>query len=149
MRLFSTLLALLVLLTPAMAASPIKVTADNFTIEDSKSQATFTGNVVVLRTDLTVYADVVTVEYGSGGMEDIQAFVATGHVRLVTKDQDARSERATYNPSTQMMRMTGNVTVVNATGTLNGPELLLNLADNTTIFNGGKAGRVTGVFTPQ
>lgn len=149
MRFLLSLLAALLLASPAFAASPIKVTADTFTIDDTKSQATFSGNVIILRTGLTVNADKVVVDYGSGGMEDIKSFVATGHVRLKTEDQDATGEKAVFNPSTQLLRMTGNVQVVNATGTLNGPELILNLADNTTIFNGGKGGRVTGVFTPQ
>jgi lipopolysaccharide export system protein LptA len=149
MRFLFTLLTALLLAFPALAASPIKVTADTFTIDDANSEATFSGNVVIVRTGLSVNADKVVVDYGSGGMEDIKSFVATGHVRLQTKDQDATGEKAVFDPATQLLRMTGNVQVVNANGTLNGPELILNLADNTTIFNGGKGGRVTGVFTPQ
>ena len=45
--------------------------------------------------------------------------------------------------------MTGNVVVVNKTGTLNGPEMTVNLDDNSTVFKGGKGGRVTGVFSTQ
>jgi lipopolysaccharide export system protein LptA len=75
--------------------------------------------------------------------------VATGKVRLKTKDQDATGDRAVFDPKTNMLRMTGNVVVVNATGTLAGPELTVNLTDNSTVFNSGKGGRVTGVFSTQ
>lgn len=128
---------------------PIKVTGDTFVIDEAKGQATFTGNVEIIRAGLTVWAQTVVIEYGVGGPEDVQTFVATGRVRLKTKDQDATGDRATFNPTTQMLHMTGNVVVVNATGTLTGPSLTVNLADNSTVFEGGKGGRVTGVFSTQ
>ncbi len=151
MRVLMILVAALLAFTAgvALAASPIKITADTFVVHEAQSEAIFTGNVVVVRTGLTVWADEVTVDYGEGGPENIKSLVATGHVRLKTDDQDATGERATFDPQTQILRLQGNVTVVNASGTLNGPELQVNLADNTTVFSGGKGGRVTGVFKTQ
>ncbi|MDP1731679.1 MAG: LptA/OstA family protein [Devosia sp.] len=135
--------------TAAFAANTVKITADTFVVNETETEAVFTGNVVVVRTGLTVWADRIVVDYAEGGPESIKSFVATGHVRLKTEDQDATGERATFNPQTQILRLTGNVTVINASGTLNGPELEIDLARNTTVFSGGKAGRVTGVFTTQ
>lgn len=151
MRVLTILVAALLACTAgvALAASPIKITADTFVVHEAQSEAIFTGNVVVVRTGLTVWADEVMVDYGEGGPENIKSLVATGHVRLKTDDQDATGERATFDPQTQILRLQGNVTVVNASGTLNGPELQVNLADNTTVFSGGKGGRVTGVFKTQ
>ena len=155
-----TLLVLLMLVAGAGAAvaqgkpsaerGPIKVTGDTFVIDEAKGQATFTGNVEIVRSGLTVWAQKVVIEYGSG-VEDVQNMVATGKVRLKTKDQDATGDRATFDPATQMLHMTGNVVVVNATGTLTGPSLTVNLADNSTVFEGGKGkgGRVTGTFSTK
>lgn len=150
------LLALMLFLAGAAAAlaqaqgdGPIKVTGDTFTIDEAKGIATFSGNVEIVRGGLNVWAQKVVIEYGDGGPEDVQTFVATGKVRLKTKDQDATGDRATFDPNTQMLKMTGNVVVVNATGTLTGPSLTVNLADNSTVFEGGKGGRVTGVFSTQ
>lgn len=128
---------------------PIKVTGDTFVIDEARGEATFTGNVEVVRSGLNVWAQKVVIGYGAGGPEDVQTFVATGRVRLKTKDQDATGERAVFDPKTQILRMTGNVVVVNATGTLTGPELTVNLNDNSTVFQGGSGGRVTGVFSTQ
>lgn len=133
----------------ALAESPVKITADTFVVNEAESEATFTGNVVVIRQGLTVWADKVVVDYGDAGIESIKTFDAFGNVRLKTQDQDATGDRATFNPETQILRLTGNVVVVNSAGTLNGPELVINLADNTTVFTGGKGGRVTGVFNTQ
>lgn len=151
MRATSYLLALLIAAAsgPALAESPVKITADVFVVNEADTEATFTGNVVVIRPGLNVWADKVVVDYGDGGPGDIKTFVATGHVRLKTEDQDATGDRATFNPQTQILRLMGNVVVVNSAGTLNGPELEINLADNTTVFTGGKGGRVTGVFNTQ
>lgn len=150
MRLAAALVLACVVAGPALAQEDkVKVTADTFVVNEANSSATFSGNVVVVRSDLTVWADEVDITYGDGGMQSIKVMTATGHVRLKTSDQTATGERATFTPSTQVLRLSGNVTVVNSSGTLNGPELVLNLADNTTTFKGGKGGRVTGEFTPE
>jgi lipopolysaccharide export system protein LptA len=149
-RLGWLLAAVLTLITSAAtAAGEVKITADTFVVNEAAAEAVFTGNVVVVRTGLTVWADRIVVDYAEGGLENIRSLVATGHVRLKTEDQDATGERATFNPQTQILRLTGSVTVVNASGTLSGPELEIDLARNTTTFVGGKGGRVTGVFTTQ
>lgn len=131
------------------AASQTKITGDTFVIDEASGTATFSGNVVVERTGLTVWAAKVLIEYGDGGPEDVRTFTATGRVRIKTPDQDATGDRAVFDPASNQLRMTGNVEVVNATGTLNGPELIVNLNDNSTTFRGGSGGRVTGVFSTQ
>ena len=154
MRLVALLIALgLVLVPPAGAEEkdPVKITADQFVIDDTAHLATFTGKVIVKRsTSLTVWAPKVVVDYGDGGPSNIKSFVATGGVRIKTTDQDATGDKAVYDPDKQILRLTGNVMVTNSTGTVGGPELVVNLATNTSVFTGGGGtGRVTGVFTPK
>ena len=146
------LLALLMVLGTGAAevSDPIKITGDKFVINDSVHTATFTGKVVVLRTKLTVWAAKVVVEYGEGGPSDIKSFVATGNVRLKTPDQDATGEKAVYDPNAQLLHLTGHVIVINATGTVGSPELVVNLGTNVSTFTGSTpGGRVTGVFAPK
>ena len=109
----------------------------------------YSGKVVVTRTNLTVWAPKVVVDYGDGGPSNIKSFVASGGVRIKTRDQDATGDFAIYDPKAETLRLTGNVKVVNASSTLGGPDLLIDLNTSTTTFTGGKNGRVTGVFTPQ
>lgn len=149
-RVRAALFAALLLAAPAAAADdPVNITADKFVIDESADQATFTGNVVVKRRSLTVWAPKVVVDYGGGGPSDIKTFVASGGVRIKTDDQDVTGERAVYDPKTQKLRVTGNVMVVNATSTVGGPDMLVDLKTDTTTFVGGNNGRVTGVFTTQ
>jgi lipopolysaccharide export system protein LptA len=136
--------------TPVLAETvPVKVTADQFTVAEDDRSATFSGNVIVTRGPLTMWSDSVVIHYGKGGQGDIESLTATGHVKVKTTDQQASGGRATYDPSTQVIRLTENVTVSNGSGTVSGPDLTINLNKNTTVFQGGKGGRVTGVFTPQ
>lgn len=151
MKLRATLaLALMTLVAlPAVAAEPVNVSADDFTIDQNNNNATFSGNVVITRTGLQLWADKVVVLYGTGGQSDIDSLTATGNVRIKTDSQDATGAKATFDPDTLILKLSGNVTVVNAQGKLNGPELTINLETNSSVFKGNEGGRVTGVFTPQ
>ena len=146
--LFAVLLLCLAAASPALA-QPVTVTSDSFEVSEGTSEATFTGSVVVKRTGLTVWADQVVVAYSAGGMEDIESMVATGNVRLQTDDQVATGQRAHFDPDTQVLKLTGSVVVENASGTVEGPELVIDLAADTSVFTGSQGSRVTGVFTPQ
>ena len=127
---------------PALAQNPVEITSDQFVMNETAHEAVFTGNVVVVHPTVTVWAPKVVATYGEGGTTDIETFVASGgNVRLKTKDQDATGD--------QLMRLTGNVTVVNASGTVKATELVVNMATGVSTFTSSGGGRVTGVFTSQ
>ena len=149
MRPIALFIALCLGAAPAFAASQIQVTADNFTVTDAKREALFTGNVQIIHPDVTLKSDKVLVTYGEGGTSDVKTLDATGHVWLKTDEQTATGDHAVFDPKTQILTLNGNVTVVNASGTLNGPELTVNLKTQTSTFTSKKGGRVTGVFSSQ
>ncbi|MBN9335204.1 lipopolysaccharide transport periplasmic protein LptA [Devosia sp.] len=144
LALFSALLAM-----PAFAQTQVQISADTFTVEEGRQEAVFTGNVVVKHPTVSVWADKVVATYGSGGTSDIKSFEATGKVRLETEEQKASGDRAVFSPGDQLLRLTGNVQVSNAAGTVNAEELVVNLATNVSTFTARQGGRVTGVFTSQ
>ena len=128
---------------PAFAQQAVNITADHFTLDESTNTAVFTGNVVVVHPTVTVWATKVVATYGEGGTTDLETFDATGDVRLKTIDQDATGQHAVFTPGDQLMRLTGNVVVVNA------EELVVNLETNVSTFTAGQSGRVTGTFSSQ
>jgi lipopolysaccharide export system protein LptA len=135
---------------PAFAAgTPVKITADSFVIDQATNKATFSGAVVITRGAMTMWADKAVVNYGSGGEGDIDGLDATGNVRIKTTGQEATGNHAIFTPDNSTVRLSGDVKVKNASGTMSGPELTINLASNTSVFKGNEGGRVTGVFTPQ
>lgn len=145
------LIALLLLpAIPTLAQTPVEITADQTVMNDSKREVVFTGDVIVVHPTVTVWAPMVVATYGDGGTSDIKTFEATGgNVRLKTKDQDATGEHAVYTPGDQLLRLTGNVKVTNASGTVSANELVVNLATSVSTFTSNGGGRVTGVFTSQ
>ena len=145
--LFAALLASVTL--PALAQTEVNITSDTFTLNETDREAVFEGNVVVTHPTVTVWAPHVVATYGEGGTSDIESFEATGNVRLKTVDQEATGERAVFTPGDQLLRLTGNVEVVNAGGTIQASELVVNLETNVSTFTAGSGGRVTGVFTSQ
>ena len=150
MRMRLALLAALFAAPVLAAGTPVKITADSFVVDQSSNHATFSGSVVVVRGTMTMWSEKVLVNYGTGGESDIDSLEATGGVRIQSPGQEATGERAVFTPDDSIVRLSGNVKVTNAQGTMNGPELTIDLARNTSTFKGGgKGGRVTGVFTPQ
>lgn len=149
-RTLVVLLLTLLAFAPALAQNPVEITADQTVMDDTKREVIFTGDVIVVHPTVTVWAPKVIATYGEGGTSDIETFVATGgNVRLKTKDQDATGSHAVYTPGDQLLRLTGDVTVTNASGTVNASELVVNLATNVSTFTSTGGGRVTGVFTSQ
>ena len=141
--------ALTLLAQPAWAQQKVEITADLFTVDENTQEAVFTGNVVVVHPNVKVWAEKVVAIYGEAGPGDIESFVASGAVRLQTTEQDATGDRAVFTPGDQLLRLTGNVQVINASGTIDAGELVVNLATNVSTFTNSGGGRVTGVFTSQ
>lgn len=148
-RLCLAALMALALATPGHAATPVKITADRFEISEKEGLSTFSGKVVVTRGTLTLTADEVIVYFGDGGESDVDRMVASGNVHVISEGQKANGDRAEFDPATQLIRLMGHVTVTNAQGTMNGPELLIDLGQKSSTFSSGKGGRVSGVFTPK
>lgn len=143
------LLMLVALAAPAWAQQPVEITSDLFSVDEASRNAVFTGNVVVIHPSVKVWAEKVVAIYGAGGASDIESFVATGAVKLETDEQTATGEKAVFTPADQMLRLTGNVQVVNSGGTVAAGELVVNMKTNVSTFTGAGGGRVTGVFTSQ
>ncbi len=137
------------LVVPALAQEkqqPVKITAENFVVNEETREAVFTGTVVVTHPSVTLYAPMVTIIYGEGGTSDVKSFVASGPVRLKTADQSATGDQAEFEPGPQILRLSGNVKVTNAGGTVRGASLVVDLARGTSTFTAGAGERVTGVF---
>jgi len=134
----------------AQTSQKVQIVADRFTVRESENRSEFTGNVVITQAGLKVWTDKVIVYYGSGGTSDIKSFEALGNVRIENDGQTATGDRAVYDPKTRIMRLSGNVLLVNASSSVSASELLVDLNSNITEFSTpGDGGRVTGVFTPN
>lgn len=130
------------------AADKVVITGDHFVVDDARHQATFAGNVVVEETGITLKADQVVGLYGTAGPTSISSFVATGHVIIITPDQQATGDKAVFDPKTRLLTLTGNVVVTSKAGQVQSTRLVVNLKTKKSTFS-ADGGRVTGVFTSE
>ncbi len=114
-------------------AKTIQIVADRFVVRESENRSEFTGNVVVTQPGLKILADKVIVYYGPKGTSDIKSFAALGNVRIESDGQTATGDRGVYDPKTRIMRLSGNVMLVNASASVSGYE-----HQHNRIFHSGR-----------
>lgn len=125
------------------AAQAVEVTADELSVDQASSAATFKGNARVRQGDLRLGADGIRVEYlATGGVSKVEA---TGNVTFTNGAETAEAQSATYLIGDASIAMVGGVLLVQGPNTISGDRLLLNLATNS----GSVEGNVKTVFTPQ
>lgn len=117
---------LLAMLLPVTAgAATITVDAARLDVDRKADLATFSGNVVVKRDDMTLTSDKLT---GNLADKGLQSLTATGNV-TITRGSGAAAETATgdkavYTPSSGKLVLTGQrVTLTHKGNTLTGTRL--------------------------
>lgn len=103
----------------------------------------------------TLTADKVTAffEENTEGNLAIDKVTADGSVQIITPEEQASGQRAVYDVSTGLARLTGRVTLVRAENQLKGDvaEVNLNTGVSRLLTQAGSesTGRVRGVFQPN
>jgi len=144
-RRLALLIATIAILTGATAGA-VNITSDKFVADESQHLATFSGDVVVTRSDLTVWADQVVVSYGAEGPSSISKLTASGHVKVKSRAQTATGDKAVYDPKTLILHLTGHVMVTTGKSTIGSPDLIVDLKSDVSTFSNSGGGRVSGVF---
>ncbi len=134
--------------SPASAKDEVHITADHFVVEEDSNLATFTGNVVAVQSTTTINADKIEVTYGAGGASDIKDLSASGHLVITMPTHKITGLNGRYDPSSRVMRVTGNVVAESASGRVTGTELTINFATNTSEFETKQGERVEATFNP-
>ncbi len=139
--------------------APVDISADRTELQDRADRVTFSGNVDVRQSGLSLSAARVTVAYaGKGGSGvDIQRIDASGGVVVRSASETARSSVAIYDLNRRLITMIGAVSLQQGANTVSGGRLVIDLASGRSVLDNGGApgvstwgGRVTGRFTvPQ
>ncbi len=123
----------------------VEIAADGFILSQNRSTAVFNGNVVVGQGDMRLAADKIVVEYASEGGETtgkIGRLVASGGVTLVSGQEAAEAQNATYSIALGVIVLDGDVLLTQGNNALSGQKMTISLAEGTAIFEG----RVKTVF---
>lgn len=151
---------------------PISIDADKLVYFDKEKKAIYSGNVVVVQGDTKMTCSVMTVFLDQtpapeGKATDGQASTgqasgpspgsgvarleAAGPVTVISKDQVATGDSATYDKAANKVLLIGHVTLSDGQNTTKGDRLVYDLKTSqaTIDTSGSKSGRVHGLFLPK
>ena len=120
--------------------------------DDLKNIAEAEGNVkIILSNKTTIYADKVKANFEPTD-KTLKTAVATGNVIIENKDKGRKSKAdlGVYNSNNEMVKLTGNVTIINQKSKISGSRGITNLKTGISNILGDpkKKKRVKGTFSP-
>jgi lipopolysaccharide export system protein LptA len=140
-------------------------------VDQEKSLATFSGNVDAVQGDLRLRADRLLVYYdqgdedggqtdgGGGGGADpqgIRRLEAMGNVVLIRPGETSKGDNGTYEPTTGLVTLTGNVVLTRGQNVIRGARLEANQRTGVSTVVAAEPGatrrpdqRVRALFTPR
>ncbi|MBT1071024.1 lipopolysaccharide transport periplasmic protein LptA [Pelotalea chapellei] len=139
---------------PAISASalqkdrsslPITIKSNELAADNKGKTAIFTGKVVAKQGDITIYADRVSINYGTtkGEVEQIEA---QGNVRIVQQNRTGIASHAIYHSKEGRIALTGNPQVVQGSDTISGETITYFIDEDRSIVTGGANKRVEAVI---
>lgn len=129
--------------------APVTVDADQLENLQKEGLIIFTGNVVASQNNSTHYADRMEVYLDAKG-ENIVRTISTGNVRIITKDcRMGTARRAEYYDAEQRVVLIGNARVWRDDNVVTGERITIYVAEDRSVVEGGKQGRVKAVFYPK
>ena len=122
---------------------PVKIEADQLSVNNADGTAIFTGNVVVAQGEMRLTAAEVKVEYATDG-KSIDQLLATGGVTISNLADAAEAREALYTIDTGIVVMTGDVLLTQGASAIAGQKLTIDLKTGS----GTMEGRVSTTFVP-
>ena len=114
---------------------PVEITANSLSINQSSNSAIFEGTAYVGQGSLRLSADKIVVSYDqeTGKVTSIEA---TGKVIFTNGEDVAEAESAIYKIDTGLLKMSGNVLLVQGKSTISGNYLDMNILENIASLTG-------------
>jgi lipopolysaccharide export system protein LptA len=131
--------------TLGQGSGPIKIEADSLEVHDRDKTATFSGNVVVRRDDVTIRAARMNVIYSgtptsqnasASSGDQVKRIEMSGRVLFVQKDQQGSGDTAVYDKVNEIMTMNGNVVLTQGQNVAKGQKLIVNMRNGQAHLEG-------------
>jgi lipopolysaccharide export system protein LptA len=148
---------------PAGGAPPLEVTSRKLTIEGGKNLAVFSGDVKVVREDVTILCDELRVHYRSSprgkegtsasplqeGMGEVDRIVATGNVVIRKGAKRLTGDEAVYTAREEKVVVTGNAVMEEGSSVIRGHRAVFFLDRNLGTVEGTETSRVKATLFPD
>ena len=123
--------------------APIEVSANALSVDQATGKAIFDGDVEITQGNMRLTAALVNVVYDEAGNK-IAQLLASGGVNIESGKDSAEADTAEYDVESGVIRMAGNVALLQQGTRITAGKMDVNLNDNTAAFHG----RVRTVLQP-
>lgn len=138
------------------STAPIRIDADRLDVFDRENRAVYAGNVVAVQGDTTIRCSQLTIHFDrnptGGGGDDagdaIRGIDCAGPVTILSEDQVATGDRATYDRASGQMVISGNVALSQGQNVTRGERLVYDIDRGVANVESGGTQRVRGLFVP-
>lgn len=137
---------------------PVKIDSDRLDVFDRESRAVFTGNVIAVQGDSTMRCTTLTVHYEQRGQgsqraagaegDAIKRIDCAGPVTVVSKDQVATGDNATFDRQNNRVVLTGNVALSQCQNVTRGERIVYDMNTGVANVETAPGGRVRALFMP-
>jgi lipopolysaccharide export system protein LptA len=149
---------------------PIKIDSDRLDVYDKEQRAVFQGNVVAVQGDTTIRCTTMTVFYerqSQGGQkgqaagqktqpaqtasqnDSVKQIDCAGPVTVVSKDQIATSDNASFDRAANKVVLTGNAALSQCQNVTRGEKIVYDLNTQVANVETAPGGRVRALFVPN
>ena len=110
-------------------SSIIEANSEKLKIDSNSGIATFSGNVEIKRGQISLKAQEIIVSYSlnKDSTQSITEILATKDVSFVSNQDVTKADKAIYNLKTNIIELSGNVSIQQGTSNFSGNKLIFNL----------------------
>ncbi len=120
--------------------SRIDIKSDSLQVNNKTGVATFTGNVVAVKGNLTIFSNVLEVIYTK--KNKINVLKAIGNVHIIKGKENITGGRAVYYNNTSVAVITENPVAYEGKNMIKGEKIIINLKTNVSTVFGAPGKRV-------
>nr|WP_167940969.1 LptA/OstA family protein [Desulfobaculum xiamenense] len=131
---------------------PTKITSQKTVYDQDGRTVVFRGDVLVVRPDMKIWADVMTVRLDASAKQGqpgtISRIEATGNVRLEREGKKGQCAKAVYDAAKGLLTLSGDPRLADGDNSISGKVIRLWLKDNRSEVEGGDKPVEAIFFTP-
>lgn len=116
--------------------TPTVITSRSMNADNKAKTIVFTENVVVVKGETTIYADVMTVFYDAN--DDIDRIECKGSVKIIKGPKTAVSKEAVYYDKEDKVILTGEPKVWEGNNLVTGTKMTMFLSEDRSIVEGSR-----------
>ena len=126
----------------AVYSETIKISSDNLSVERDKNISIFTGNVYAKDDKIELWSDKISIFYDET-KKGVYEIIAENNVKIVANEVTAYGNFSKYQVDNQELFIEGDVVVLEKGNKIKSDQLILDLANSTSIMTAKPNSRVT------